>query len=90
MEEEKAIVCFLICRKDGSIETHDLEIPLGISTNELLLGLNKVYKLGIEEEDINNYYLSAERPITLLRGNKKLKDYHLMNGTRIKFTEGAN
>ena len=52
--EQKAIVIFKIIRRN---EEKDLEIPLNISANELVLALNSVYRLGIDTEDVNNCYL---------------------------------
>ena len=75
MEKERAIINFIICRKDGKMEEVDLEIPLFITANELVVALNSAYHLGIDVNDIKNCYLKAENPIALLRGNKLLSDY---------------
>ena len=88
MNNEKAIIIFSIFRKNGSLETHDIEVPLYITAIELVMGLNEAYHLGLDIENIRNCYLKAENPIALLRGNKLLSEYHVMNGTNIVFTEG--
>lgn len=90
MDKEKAVVNFSILRKNGKTEVVDLEIPLCITANELVIALNTAYNLGINTEDTKNCYLKAENPIVLLRGSKLLSDYKIMNGTNIFFVEGEN
>lgn len=87
MNQEKAIVIFDVYRMDGTRETHDIEVPLDISVSDLVIGLNQAYQLNIDTENIRNCYLKAEHPIALLRGNKRLSEYHVMNGTIITFRE---
>lgn len=82
MDREKAIIIFEITKSKQSV---DLEIPLNISANDLVLALNSAYDLGIEVSNIKNCYLKAERPIALLKGNKSLKDFGVRNGTIIYF-----
>lgn len=84
MNKETAIVIFHITKRKISV---DLEIPLSITANELVLALNTAYELGINTSDIKNCYLKAENPIALLRGNKTLADYGLRNGSDIYYTE---
>ncbi len=67
--------------------TADLEIPLGISANELVIALNTAYELGIDTSDIKNCYLKSENPIALLKGNKTLLEFGLRNGSIINYTE---
>lgn len=87
MEKDRAIVLFCITRKDGKKEEKDLDIPLSITGNELIVALNETYQLGIDTEDVKNCYLSSEYPTTLIRGNKLLREYNLMNGTKISYSE---
>ena len=61
----------------------DIEVPLYISANELLYGLNEGFNLGINLEDSTQCYLCSENPIALLKGNRLLSEYGLHNGTRI-------
>lgn len=84
MNKETAIVIFHITKRKISV---DLEIPLSITANELVLALNTAYELGINTSDIKNCYLKAENPIALLKGNKTLADYGLRNGSDIYYTE---
>lgn len=80
----KAIIIFNITKRNFSV---DLEIPLDISANDLVIALNSAYNLGIDTSDVKNCYLKAENPIALLKGNKLLSDYGIRNATVINFTE---
>lgn len=82
--ENKAIVIFKIHKRNFEV---DLEIPLDISANELVIALNNAYDLGIDVSDVKNCYLKAENPIALLKGNKLLSEFGVRNGTVINFTE---
>lgn len=82
--EEKAIIIFKIHKRNFEA---DLEIPLDISANELVNALNTAFDLGIEVSDITNCYLKAENPIALLKGNRKLSEFGIRNGTIINYTE---
>lgn len=84
MNQETATVIFNIMRENY---TTDLEIPLNISANELVLALNTAYGLGIDTTDIKNCYLKSENPIALLKGNKTLAEFGLRNGSIINYTE---
>ena len=48
--EEKIVVIFNIVKKGKSF---DIEIPVKITTRELIIGLNEAYNLGIDTSDIN-------------------------------------
>lgn len=80
----KAIIIFNITKRNFSV---DLEIPLDISANDLVIALNSAYDLEIDTSDVKNCYLKAENPIALLKGNKLLSDYGIRNATVINFTE---
>ncbi len=82
--EKTAVVIFKYCKNNYEA---DLEIPLDISANDLVIALNTAYNLGIDTSDVKNCYLKAENPITLLKGNKLLSDFGVRNGTIIYFTE---
>ncbi len=84
MNRDVAEVIFMITSKNKSL---NLEIPLSISANELVLALNQTYELNIDTTDIKNCYLKAENPIALLRGNKTLQEFGIRNGSVIYFTE---
>lgn len=64
----------------------DIEIPLNITANDLIIGLNKAFHLGINTDQIMDCYLKSENPIALLKGNKTLKEYKLRNGSIISIT----
>lgn len=81
---EKAIIIFKIQKKKFEV---DLEIPLDISANELVIALNTAYSLGIDVTDVKNCYLKAENPIALLKGNKLLADFGIHNGTVVYTTD---
>jgi len=82
--ENNIVILFNILKRNASI---DLEIPLNITTRELVIGLNQAFGLEIDTSDIKQCYLKAENPILLLRGNKLLSEYGLRNGSIINFTE---
>lgn len=63
----------------------DVEVPLAITANELVIGLNMAYDLGIDTTNVKNCYLTSEEPIALLKGNRLLGDYGLHNGSVIHF-----
>lgn len=65
----------------------DLEVPLDITANDLVIALNKAYNLGIDITNQKHCYLKAENPFVLLRGGKKLSDYGLHDGSIINFTK---
>ena len=82
--ENKAVVTLRILKRG---EEHDLEVPLDISANDLVIGLNSAYQLGINTSDMKQCYLKSERPIALLKGNKSLSEYGIMNGSILLYTE---
>lgn len=84
MSKGTAVIVFNIVKKNVSM---DLEIPLNISANELVIALNSAYGLGIDTTNIKNCYLKAENPIALLKGNKSLMEFGLRNGSVINYTE---
>lgn len=84
MAKETAIVTFQIQKRGTAV---DLEIPLFITANELVLALNTAYDLGIDTSNVQNCYLKSERPIALIKGNKTLSELGLRNGSIINYTE---
>lgn len=80
--EERAIVIFHHVKQN---KTFDLEIPLEIGANELVMALNQGLDLGIDTKDISQRYLKATNPIALLKGNKTLAEYGIRNGTELWF-----
>ena len=59
----------------------DLEVPLDITANELVIALNKAYNLGINVENVMELHIRSENPIALLKGNRTLKEYNIRNGS---------
>lgn len=84
MAKEKTIVTFLAENKNIC---EDIEVPLDISANELVIALNSAYELGIDLTDIKNCYLKSERPIALLKGNKTLQELGIRTGSVIRYSE---
>lgn len=82
--DEQAVIVFMIHQRGFSV---DLEVPLNITANDLVLALNTAYELGIDTGNILNCYLKAENPVALLRGNRLLADFGIRNGTVIHFTD---
>ncbi|MBQ5560727.1 MAG: hypothetical protein IIT46_13295 [Lachnospiraceae bacterium] len=81
---DKIVVIFNMTKRNMSV---DLEIPLDITTKELLQGLNKAYELEIDTQDIKQCYLKSENPVALLKANRMLSEYGLHNGSIINYTE---
>ena len=84
MNNDTAIVVLKVPTKNICV---DLEIPLEISANELVIALNAAYELGIDISNIKDCYLKSENPIALLKGNKSLSEFGLRNGSIINYTE---
>lgn len=82
--KDTAIIVFNIIKRKFTV---DLEVPLDISANELVIALNTAYELGIDTTDIKNCYLKAENPIALLKGNKTLAEFGIRNGSVINYTD---
>lgn len=61
----------------------DVQVPIWITANEFVVGLNEAYNLGIDISNYSKCYLKSENPIAFIRGNKKLKEFGLRNGSII-------
>lgn len=61
----------------------DMEVPLFITANDLINGLNSGLKLGIDTNNISECYLCVEEPRFLLRGDITLDKFGLRDGSRI-------
>ena len=83
-EKETAIVIFNNVEKKI---TADIEIPLNITANDLVIALNTAFNLGIDTTNIKSCFLKSEDPIALLKGNKRLSEFGIRNGSTINFTE---
>ena len=84
MGKDTVTVIFQIHNRNQIV---DIEVPLNITANELVVGLNMAYDLGIDTLNSKNCYLTAENPIALLKGNRLLSEYGLRNGSVIHFVE---
>ena len=84
MEKNTAVIIFNLPKRSAS---YDLEVPLGITANDLVNALNTAFDLKIDTSDVKNCFLKAENPIALLRGNKTLEEFGIRNGSIINFTD---
>ena len=75
----KAIIEFINKSDNTEIE---LEVPLNITANDLIIALNDAFSLGMDVENIFNCYLIAENQIEFLNGNKLLEAYGIRNVNR--------
>ncbi len=82
MNQNSAIITVNIFRQGI---THDLEVPLDISANELCAALFQKF-LPEQHGDMKQYYLKAERPSALLRGERTLREYGIRDGSIINIT----
>lgn len=82
--KDRAVIIFRMHKRNMEV---DLDIPLDISANDLVVALNSAYSLGIDVTDVKNCYLKAENPVMLLKGNKSLAEFGVRNGTEINYTE---
>lgn len=80
--KEKVILLF---ERERTKECFDIEVPLGITANELLYALNRGLNLGIDLSDASQCYLTTKNPIALLKGDVSLKESGVHDGTRICF-----
>ena len=77
----------MIFERRKTNECFDIEVPLNITANELIYGLNTGLKLGLDLRDANNCYLCTENPIALLKGNVALEKFGIHDGTKICFNK---
>lgn len=63
----------------------DLDVPVSITAQELVVAVNESYNLGIDTADAKSCHLQAENPIALVKGNKKLSEFGFRNGTIVYF-----
>ena len=63
----------------------DIELPLDITANDLIVGLNKAYDLGIDISDMQQCYMSCENPVALLRGKRLLGEFGIRDGSLITY-----
>ena len=63
----------------------DLQLPMNLSGNDLVVALATAYKLPINVNNPEELYLRTEDPISLIEGDATLEQLGLSNGTRIYF-----
>ena len=80
MENERIMAILYIHNVNKRI---DINIPSDITANELIIGLNQGYQLGMDTSDISKCFLQVENPIVLLKGNRTLEEFGLRNGSVI-------
>lgn len=80
--KERVIIRFAA---PGKNIANDIDVPLDITANDLIVGLNAAYHLGLDISDARQCYLSCENPIALLRGNKTLGEFGLRDGSLIAY-----
>lgn len=78
----KVIIQFI---NEGAKQNVELEIPINITANDLIIALNEAFNLEMDVDNIFNCYLIAENPIAFLHGNEELSEYGIRNGTKIIF-----
>ena len=61
----------------------DVDLPLNITANEAIIGLNQAFGLGMDTSDLSRCFLRTENPIALLKGNRTLEEFGLRDGTVI-------
>ncbi len=83
MDKKEIIVQFINHRTGKEM---DIEIPLDITANELILGLNEGLGLNMATDTIFQCSLSAENPIVLIRGTRTLAELGLRDGSVIHFS----
>lgn len=82
MNNDRIVVTFNNVKENKII---DIDIPLDISVNELIMGLDNAFDLGMDVSNISMCHLQTENPIALLKGNKTVREYGLWNGTIINY-----
>lgn len=75
----------LVFENQKNNTSFDIEVPLSITANELIYGLNKGLNLGIDLNNVSECYLCTEEPRTLLRGVATLEEFGLRDGCKICF-----
>ena len=75
------IVAVLERHREG--KRTDVDLPLNITANEAIIGLNQAFGLGMDTSDLSRCFLRTENPIALLKGNRTLEESGLRDGTVI-------
>ena len=75
------IVAVLERHREG--KRTDVDLPLNITANEAIIGLNQAFGLGMDTSDLSRCFLRTENPIALLKANRTLEEFGLRDGTVI-------
>ncbi|HIY29493.1 MAG TPA: EsaB/YukD family protein [Candidatus Mediterraneibacter avicola] len=75
------IVAVLERHREG--KRTDVDLPLNITANEAIIGLNQAFGLGMDTSDLSRCFLRTENPIALLKGNRTLEEFGIRDGTVI-------
>ena len=85
MENKNKAIIIFYNHKNKTFK--DIMVPLDITVNDFIIGLNSAYNLEINILDIRECYLKSNNPIALLKGNKQLSHFGIRNGTLIYYAE---
>lgn len=80
--KDRVIIRFIAPDKNIA---NDIDVPLDITANDLIVGLNEAYHLDLDISDARQCYFSCENPIALLRGNKTLGEFGIRDGSLIAY-----
>ncbi len=79
---EKAIIIF---KNDKTGQSIDLETPVNITANEFIYGISQAFGLNIDMNNPDECFLRMENPIGLLRGDTKLNEFGIRNGSIVSY-----
>ena len=79
---EKAIIIF---KNNKTGESIDLETPVNITANEFIYGISQAFGLNIDMNNPDECFLRMENPIGLLRGDTKLNEFGIRNGSIVSY-----
>ncbi len=82
--ENNAVIVFNMLSRNKKV---NLDVPLDMTANELVLALNEAYDLRIDTSDIKNCFLRSENPIALLKGYRTLREFGIINGSEVLFLD---
>ena len=66
-----------------SLKCTDLELPLDITANDLIIAFSTLFSKPIKREQIFNYCIRSDAPKALLMGENLLKDYGIRDGSKL-------
>lgn len=67
----KVIIQFI---NEGAKQNVELEIPINITANDLIIALNEAFNLEMDVDNIFNCYLIAENPIAFCMETKSCQN----------------